>query len=491
MEIPKEIKEIIRIIESNKFEAYIVGGCVRDFLRKKNPQDWDVATNARPEQIQKIFEKKGFDVFCENKFGTVGIVLPEDKDRNYYNIVEITTYRTEAKYINKRHPSEVKWAKSIEEDLARRDFTVNAMAMKVDDKEIEIIDPFGGQADLSAKIIKAVGDPNIRFFEDSLRMMRGVRLATTLNFRIEDITKESIQENALWIKEISQERIRDEFLKIIMCPRAADGIELLRTLGLLGIILPELDEGCGVAQNKHHIHDCYKHNLLSLDYATKNDFSMHVRIAALLHDVAKPRVKEGEGSESTFYNHEIVGAKMTQKILERLKFSRKDIVKIVKLVRYHLFYYNVGEVSESSIRRLVRQVGIENIDELLQVRMCDRIGSGVPKAEPYKLRHLRYLIDKVSQDPISVKMLKIGGNDLMKSLDIKPGPRIGWILNIILSYVLLDPLNNNKDFLEAEARRLNSLSDKELGLLNIHAKEELDGIETKRDETVKKKYWVT
>ncbi len=491
MKIPKEIEEIIKIIEDHGFEAYVVGGCVRDFLRKKEPQDWDAATNARPEQIQEIFEKKGFDVFCENKFGTVGVVLPEDNKRTYYNIVEITTYRTEAKYINKRHPSEVEWAKTIEEDLARRDFTVNAMAMKVGSEKIEIIDPFGGQKDLKLKIIKAVGDPNIRFFEDSLRMMRGVRLATTLGFILEEVTQKSIQDNSLWIKEISQERIRDELLKIIMSPSAADGIELLRSLGLLKIILPELDEGYGVGQNKHHIYDCYKHNLLSLDYAAKNNFSMQVRLAALLHDIAKPRVKEGEGSGSTFYNHEIVGAKMAQRILERLKFSRKDIIKIVKLVRYHLFYYNVGEVSESSIRRLVRQVGIENIDELLQVRMCDRIGSGVPKAEPYKLRHLRYLIDKVSQDPISAKMLKITGGDLMKSLNMIPGPRIGWMLNILLSSVLSDPLNNNKELLESEAEKLNSLSDKELSSLSGEAKKELDNIEMKRDEMVKKKYWVT
>jgi len=266
---------------------------------------------------------------------------------------------------------------------------------------------------------------------------------------------------------------------------------LLRELGLLKYILPELEEGFGVGQNKHHIYGCYEHNLLSLKYAAQKNFNKYVRIAALFHDIAKPRVKQGEGPDATFYNHEILGAKMTIQILDRLKFPKKDIEKIVKLVRYHLFYYNVDEVSESSVRRLVRQAGPENMEELLQVRMADRIGSGVPKAEPYKLRHLKYIIEKVSQDPISSKMLKVNGNEVMKILDIQAGPKIGQILDILLSFVLETPEKNEKKFLENEIKKMGKLSEKELSSLSQKAMEEREKIEQKRDEMTKKKYWVT
>ncbi|GAG15918.1 unnamed protein product, partial [marine sediment metagenome] len=257
----------------------------------------------------------------------------------------------------------------------------------------------------------------------------------------------------------------DELMKIIMSERAADGIELLRQLGLLSHIIPELEEGHGVSQNKHHIYECYKHSLLSLEYAVKKGFNKYVRLAALLHDVGKPRSKRGQGESATFYGHEIIGARMTSEILNRLRFSKKDIEKIVKLVRYHLFYYNVDEVTESSVRRLVRQAGPENMEELLQVRYCDRIGSGVPKAEPYKLRHFKYVIERVSRDPISVKTLKVNGENVMKLLVVKPGPKIGQILDILLGQVLEDPKKNKKELLEKEIKELSKLTDKKLGLL--------------------------
>ena len=217
---------------------------------------------------------------------------------------------------------------------------------------------------------------------------------------------EAIKKNSIWLDAISKERIRDEFVKIIMADNAADGIELLRELGLLKYIVPELLENYGVAQNKHHIYDCYQHAIKSLEFTAKKKLNMHVRLAALLHDVAKPRVKAGEGENATFYNHEMIGAKMTFQILNNLKFSKKEVEKITKLVRYHLFYYNVDEVGEASVRRLVKNVGPENMEELLQVRQADRIGSGVPKAEPYKLSHLKYLIEKVSQRPDFCKNVK-------------------------------------------------------------------------------------
>lgn len=233
------------------------------------------------------------------------------------------------------------------------------------------------------------------------------------------------------------------------------------------------------------------HAIKALEFTAKKNLNMYVRLAALLHDIAKPRVKAGSGNDATFYNHEIVGAKVTFQILNRLKFSKKEVEKITKLVRYHLFYYNVDEVGESSVRRLVRNMGPENMEELLQVRQADRIGSGVPKAEPYKLRHLKYLIDKVSQDPISAKMLKINGNDLMSVLKIKPGPKIGQILDILLGYVLDDPKKNTKEFLEGEALKLSEMTDFDLQKLSEKSQEEKSEVVVKQDKMTKQKYWVS
>ena len=496
MVIPDEVKFIIEGLEKVGFEAYIVGGCVRDFLRRVEPEDWDVATNAKPEEIQEVFPKS----FYENKFLTVTVQTESENPK--LKEIEITTFRKEAKYTDKRHPDEIKFAKTIEEDLARRDFTINAIALKIKNqkphcphtakiKNYEIIDLFGGQKDLKNKIIRAVGNPEERFNEDALRMMRAVRFATTLGFEIEEKTTEAIKKNSHWLKMISKERIRDEFIKIIMTENAAEGIELLRELSLLKYIVPELEEGYKLSQNKHHIYECYDHYLRSLNFAAKKNFNMSVRLAALFHDIGKPRTKRGQGPDATFYGHEIVGTKMTAQILNRLKFPKKEIEKITKLVRYHLFYYNPGEVGENSVRRLVRQVGPENMEELLEVRMADRIGSGCPKAEPYKLRHLEYLIEKVSRDPISVKMLKVNGEDVMRISKISPGPKVGEILDVLLGFVLEDPKKNEKDFLEKEIEKLGKLSDDELKNLAQKARKEREKIEIKRDEMTKRKYWVT
>jgi len=494
MEIPKEVKFVIDKLKKKGFEAYIVGGCVRDFLRGVGPQDWDVATNAKPTEIGKIFPRS----YADNKFGTVTVLIGSEDPK--LKEIEITPYRIESKYTDKRHPDEVKWAKTIKEDLARRDFTVNAIAinLQLTTYNLQLIDPFNGQQDLKNKIIRAVGNPEDRFNEDALRMMRAVRFAATLEekavpgrWQIEESTGQAIKKNAKLLQVISKERIRDELMKIIMADRAAEGIDLLRELGLLKYIIPELEEGYGVSQNKHHIYEIYDHNLRCLDYAAKKKYNKFVRLAALFHDLAKPRTKRGEGPDSTFYGHEILGAKMTCQVLNRLKFSKKDIEKIAKLVRYHLFYYNVGEVSEASVRRLVRQVELENVAELLQLRYCDRIGSGCPKAEPYKLRHLKYLIEKISQDPISVKMLEVNGKDVMDTLEIQPGPAIGQILDILLGQVLSYPQRNKKNVLLQEIKKLGKLNEKELRSLSQKAREERERLKMKKDEMTKKKYWVT
>jgi len=482
MVIPKQVKSVIEKLENKNFQAFIVGGCVRDLLRGVEPNDWDIATSAKPEEMAKIFPKS----FNINKFGTI-TVLTDNKKANLKEI-EITTFRTEEKYTDKRHPDKVSWAKTIEEDLARRDFTVNAIAL---DAEGNFIDPFKGRKDLKDKVIRAVGKPEERFEEDALRLMRAVRFATTLDFEIEKKTFLAIKKNAGLLEFISKERIRDEFLKIIMAEKAMEGIELLREIGLLKYIIPELLEGYKIGQNKHHIYDVYEHSIRALDFGAKQGFNKFVRIAALLHDVGKPRVKEGEGADSTFYNHEIVGAKMSVKILNRLRFPKKDLEKIVKLVRFHLFYYNVGEVHESSVRRLLRRLGPENLKELVQVRMCDRIGSGCPKALPYKLRHFQYVAERVALDPIDVLKLEIGGEEIMEILKIKPGQKIGKILNILLGDILEEPKNNKKVYLKKRIKELGKFSDKELDNLARIAKKNRDEIVTKRDEMTKKKYWVS
>ena len=488
MEIPKEIIKTAKKLTDNNFQAYLVGGCVRDSIRKITPQDWDIATNATPDKIMKIFPES----FSENKFGTVTLLRKECQ-------IEITPFRLEAKYSDKRHPDKISWAKTIEEDLSRRDFTVNAMAINLSGVKksgnFEIIDLFGGIKDLDNKIIKAVGNPEERFSEDGLRLMRAIRFAVTLDqdivWQIEEKTGKAIKNNSHLLSFISKERIRDELVKIIISPNGARGIEILRRYGLLKEIIPELEEGFAVGQNKHHIYQIYQHSLLSLDYACQKNFPKEVRFAALLHDIAKPRTKRGEGLNSTFYNHEVVGAKMTEKIMRRLKFPNKEIEKVVRLVRYHLFYYNVGEVSETSVRRLLRNVGKENMNELLMVRQADRIGSGVPKAEPYKLRHLRYIVEKVLQDPISPKMLKIKGDEVMKLLNIPPGPRIGKILTCLLGETIKDPKKNNREYLKKRVIELGQkMSEQELDRTFVRTKKELSRIETKKDEMTKKKYWV-
>jgi len=478
--IPKEVESVVQQLAKQGFEASVVGGCVRDLLLNKEPEDWDITTNAQPEQIQKIFP----DHFYENKFFTVTVLLKSENPR--LKEIEVTTYRSDHKYTDHRRPGEVKYAETLQEDLNRRDFTINAIALQTSD----IIDPFDGQADLKARIIRTVGNPEDRFQEDALRMMRAARLATVLNFTIEQKTKKAIQTHAQLLKEISAERLRDELLKIVMAERAKQGIELLRELKLLHYSMPELQEGYGVEQNKHHKYSVWEHNLLSFEYSVKQKWSLEVRMASLMHDIAKPRVKHGTGKDSTFYGHEIVGAKMAKQMLVRLKFPNKHIEKITKLIRYHMFYYNVDEVTESSVRRLVRKIGPEHIEDLLKLRMADRIGSGVPKAQPYKLRHWRYMIERVARDPISVTMLKINGDAIIKLLKITPGPRIGWLLHILFGEVLENPKKNNKVHLETRLKELHKLGDTELQKLAKKSKADMDRVETATDEISKQKYFV-
>jgi tRNA nucleotidyltransferase (CCA-adding enzyme) len=489
--VPDEILNIAQRLQKAGYKAYLVGGCVRDILLSHKPKDWDIATNAKPEEVQKIFP----DSIYENKFGTVAVKSQSAKREA--QIVEVTTFRLEGKYTDKRHPDEIRFAKTIEEDLSRRDFTINAIALVLTNNQqlttnnnYKLVDPFNGQKDLKNKIIRSVGNPEERFNEDALRLMRAVRFAVELNFEIEPKTAEAIKKNAELLEIIAKERVRDELIKIIMTPYAAKGIELLENLGLLKYIVPELREGIGVSQNKHHIYTIFEHNLRSLDYAAKNNYSLEIRLAALFHDIAKPRTKRGEGQNATFYGHEVLSAKMAAQILDRLHFPKNLTEKVVHLVRYHLFYYNVGEVTEAGVRRFLRRIGPENVDDFIKLREADRIGSGVPKARPYKIRHLLFMIEKVKHDPISPKMLKVNGYDVMKILNISAGPKIGQILDVLLNEVIENPENNTKKNLELRIKELGKLTDDELKKLAKQAKEKKEEFESGIEEKIKKKFYV-
>lgn len=481
MTIPKEVNLILEKLTQKKFEAYVVGGCVRDLLMDKKPKDWDITTNARPEKIQKLFPKS----FYENKFGTV-TVITNSKDKTLKTI-EITPFRLEGKYSDKRHPDEIKFAKTVEEDLARRDFTVNAIALKTQDSKLIFIDPFDGQKDIKDKIIRTVGKADDRFNEDALRMLRAVRFACTLNFSIEDKTLKAIQKNVGWIQAISEERVKDELIKIFASSKAAEGIELLRQTDLLKYILPELEKGVGVSQNKHHIYDIYEHSVRSLQVAADKKFNLEVRFAALFHDIGKPETKEGEGPDSTFYNHDYVGAKFTARILSRLKFPNKFIDKVVLLVRNHMFVSDPERLTEAGARRLIKRVGLENISDLINLRIADRLGMGRPKERPYRLRTIEYMIEKVSKDAISAKMLKINGNEIMKLLKIQPGPKVGAILDVLLAEVIENPKKNEKKNLEKRVKELNK---EDLDQLRQLAKGKIEEKKEEEDLKIREKYWI-
>jgi len=483
--IPKEILFAIHTLNTAGFSAYIVGGSIRDLLLGKKPKDWDIATNALPEQIQGLFPHH----FYNNKYGTVTIVNDETTDETLKNI-EITPFRAESGYSDRRHPDEVVFTKTIEEDLARRDFTINAIAY--DPSQGHLVDPYKVQKDISARILRAVGEPKERFEEDALRIIRAARIACELNFEIEKNTEEALKGSVGLLNEIAEERIRDEFSRIIMSKEPKKGIELLQKLGILSIIIPEIEAGIGVEQNSAHSYTVFEHNLRALQHAADKNWSFHVKLSALFHDVAKPHTKGWNEvkKDHTFYGHDVVGAKMTKKILTRLKFSRETVDVVTKLVRYHLFFSDTDKVTLSAVRRLLTSVGKENIWELMNLRACDRIGTGRPKEAPYRLRKYEAMIEEVMRDPITVGMLKIDGKRLMKVSREKPGPRIGFILHALLEEVLDDPAKNTEEYLEKRSLELVLLNDEELKKLGEAGKEKREEAEEKEVGEIRKRHWV-
>ena len=502
--VPQPVLEIYNTLDSAGYEVYLVGGCVRDMLLSKEVKDWDLTTNATPEQMMQLFP----DSFYDNQFGTVGIPISlelgvksnEPQTHNpklitHNQVVEITTYRTERDYQDGRHPTSVAWGKTIEEDLERRDFTINAMALKInsstsslsslgeDQGEVEktqslneekphphllltgegeqgikftLTDPFNGQEDLKNHIIRAVGDASKRFKEDALRLMRAVRFATQLSFTIDETTWKSMQEDAMLLEMISAERIHDELLKILASDFPYEGIMLLKNSGLLEYILPELLEGIGVSQERpgrHHTTDVFTHNTMALKLTPAKD--PVVRFATLIHDIAKPRV-QGIDKDGLviFYNHEIAGAQMAYEIANRLHLSKKDRKKIVTLIRWHMFTVD-EHITDAAVRRFIRRIGVENVKDMIDLRIGDRLGSGTQTAESWRLKLFKERIEKeLAPGPFSINDLAIDGNDIMKELHIKPGKIVGELLQKIFEEVDENLELNNKEYLLKKVKEL-------------------------------------
>lgn len=453
--IKPEVLSLYNTIKKSGFEVYLVGGCVRDMLMERPVTDWDLTTNATPEQIQAIFP----DSFYDNGFGTVGIPYDnkeafEEGEKNY---IEITTYRHEKDYKNLRHPETIEWGKNIVDDLARRDFTVNAIACEIkDDQDLVFIDPYEGQQDIEKKIIKAARDPEERFNEDALRLLRAVRFAAQLNFEIESKTWDSVVKNANHITKISFERIRDELLKMLVSNSPFEGISLLNKSGMLDLIIPELAQGKGISQERpgrHHKSDVFTHNIESLHHCPSKD--PIVRLATLLHDVGKPQVigKDEEGLV-IFYNHEVKGAQIAKTICERLKLSKKQKEKVYTLIRWHMFTID-EHITDSAVRRFIRRVGVENVNDMIDLRIGDRLGGGTQVAESWRLKLFKERLTAQLNPPFSINDLAIDGNDIMRELNIPPGRKVGEILQKLFEEVDENLELNNKEYLIKRIHELN------------------------------------
>ncbi len=438
--LPKEVTNLIDKFQRANFQIFIVGGAVRDLLIGKIVSDWDFTTDAKPEEILKILPEG----FYDNKFGTVGL-------KKGLGIFEITTMRKEGDYKDHRHPTEIGWTNKIEEDLARRDLTINAMALGQD-----LVDPFKGQSDIKNKIIKTVGDPEKRFKEDALRLIRAIRTAAQLEFEIDLQTFQAIKENAHLLSEIAWERIRDELFKILVSNDPSAGIAKLREAGLLQIILPELEKCFGIIQEgpKHdRIYDIGEHSLLTLKFTPSAD--PLVRLASLLHDIGKVNtVKTASDGNVTFYSHDVAGGRLVLQIAKRFNLSKKQTDKLYQLVRWHLFTVDERQ-TDSAIRRFIKNVGVENIEDMLILRIGDRLGGGTQKAVSWRMEEFQKRIKEVLKKPFSIADLKVNGRDVMRTLNIEPGPRVGEILQKLFEEVLEDSSRNNIEYLLIRIKELN------------------------------------
>ncbi len=483
--IPHEVRKASEALREAGFEAYLVGGCVRDLILNKVPKDWDVTTNATPEQIQAVFP----DSFYENDFGTVGVKTGSDDQR--VAIIEVTPYRTESGYSDKRRPDSVTFGTSLPEDLARRDFTVNAMAL--DDAKGQVIDPYDGQKDVKDRIIRTVGSARDRFNEDALRMLRAVRFVAELDFGIDGDAAAAISENSEHLSYVSRERVRDEFVRILNSDKPMSALVLAWQLGVLPFISPYLVSGVGVEQNQAHSFDVFEHLLRAVQHAADKGWSLDVRLAALFHDVAKPETRRwmGDRKEWSFHNHEVAGSRVTRKALEDLRFPRETIEKVVKLVRWHMFFSDPDQITLSAVRRMIANVGEENIWDLLNLRICDRVGTGRPKEQPFRFRKYKAMVEQALRDPISVKMLNTDGEHIMEMFHVNPGPIIGYVLNALLEDVLDDTNLNTREYLDKKTAELLAMPEGALRELGEAGKKRREEAETEEIQGILEKHHVS
>ena len=461
--LPQILKDFYKVFEQNGFEAYLVGGAVRDICLNKKASDWDVATNATPQDVMKMFK---FVVPTGFEHGTVTVHFHKAE-------IEVTTFRTESGYSDARHPDSINYAATIEEDLARRDFTMNAIAVNL--KNGKLTDPYHGQRDIKRKLIRTVGNPYERFMEDGLRPIRALRFASKLDFKIEENTYNSIFDKKIQEKvlSISIERFRDEFVKILQSKKPSVGLKLMEKTGILTLFIPELSKCRGVIQSDYrgfHKFDVLDHLFYACDGAVQE--KLNVRLAALFHDIGKPdakkivtqqalNIKTGktENVETiTFYNHEKISRDITEKVLTRLKFSNDMIKNVCHLVNEHMFHYETNWTN-AAVRRFIIRVKPENLEDLFDLRLSDMYGMWNQKVEikySASIGLLLELKERITselekQNALSLKSLKVNGNDLMEQ-NIAFGKKIGEVLNHLLECVIEDPELNDKEKLLRIAR---------------------------------------
>lgn len=443
--VPAAILDLIQKLKRAGHRAYLVGGCVRDLLRGVPVSDWDIATDARPEAVIGIFPHS---IPTGLKHGTVTVLTEAGP-------CEVTTFRIESGYSDARRPDRVEFVDKIEADLARRDFTVNAIAW--DPLEGSEVDPFGGRADLAAGVLRAVGTPIERFREDGLRPVRAARFAATLEFSLAPETEEALGRAREQVARVAVERLRDELTKLMTAPRPSRGFEVLRSSGLLPILLPELQATVAVPQNRYHAYDVYFHTLYTVDSAPAEKPA--VRLAALFHDVGKPLTRvERENGDATFYNHQFESARLAEEAMTRLRFGREMIDRVVHLVRHHMFDYR-QEWTDAAVRRFVQKVGVENIADLFDLRIADNIGNGTKTGFPHYLEEFRSRIEGVlaARQALTLSDLKVGGEDVMRELGLPPGPRVGEVLGWLLEQVVEEPSLNERGRLLQRAREAFSI----------------------------------